>query len=328
MYKRDLDTLLASKKMPNFLLLRSSDEFQNELYAKEILNFYQADMVEQIYYDEYDFSRAKLFFEPSLFGNSNLLHIKTNRYIPTKEVKQLISMCKKDSANFFLYEILETPETKVSNDFIKAFGTNFVRFFKPTTPNEALNLLNKKCTMLKIYANSTALLEIYKIHNENLNLAASELEKFANLGYEVTLENVKVLVSGLSEVSFEDIFNKILNLDDFRDDFFIYTQSGSYSESDFINYIYGSFFRLFKIHSFIKINGRIDFLKLLGYTPPPQVQTLLQKQALKFSTKRFKEIFLHLNSLEFDIKTKNQIDKTHFLLAGLLELQRVIAKTK
>lgn len=327
MYRRDLDKLIRANNLPNFILLRGNDEFLNELYAKEIFKIWNAENSQKIYYDEYKFDDLSDFLEASLFANSNALHIKMNKTIPIKEVKHFINCCEKDKNNHFLFEFYEDGN-KISNDFIKAFGQNFVRFFKPSTPNEAILLLTKKCMASGVNINQNALFEIYRIHNANLNLCAAEIDKFAMSGLELNQENVAKTVFGLSEVSFDDLFDKIINLADFRDDFFTYIQSGSYNEISLINYMYSAIFRLYKVHSHIKIYGRFDLLKAIGYTPPPNVANALKNQALRFNTQMFKEIFVLLNETEFDIKTKKNLDKTTYMLSRLLEFQAILSKTK
>ena len=325
MYKREFDSLIASKKAPNFFLIRGNDEFLNAFCAKQLLNLWNSENVLEQYFEEYNFNEAMSFLEPSLFGDKNIIYIKNDKTTSTKEIKEIIEKCKKDENNYVLYEIYECGN-RLNNDFLKAFGTNFLRVFKPNSQNEALQILTQISQILKLFPNSIALLEIYKIHNENLSLCVAELKKFKSLNLELNLENVKENVSGLSEVSFEDLFEKIINLKDFRDDFFTYTQSGSYNESELIGYFYSSIFRIFSIHTFIKINGKIDFRQVLGYLPPMQIQNNLKTLALQFSTEKFKEMFISLNKTEYSLKTKTNINKTYLLLSGLLEFQRILSK--
>lgn len=325
MYKREFDSLIASKKAPNFFLIRGNDEFLNAFYAKQLLNLWNSENVLEQYFEEYNFNEAMSFLEPSLFSDKNIIYIKNDKTTSTKEIKEIIEKCKKDENNYVLYEIYECGN-RLNNDFLKAFGTNFLRVFKPNSQNEALQILTQISQILKLFPNSIALLEIYKIHNENLSLCVAELKKFKSLNLELNLENVKENVFGLSEVSFEDLFEKIINLKDFRDDFFTYTQSGSYNESELIGYFYSSIFRIFSIHTFIKINGKIDFRQVLGYLPPIQIQNNLKTLALQFSTEKFKEMFISLNKTEYSLKTKTNINKTYLLLSGLLEFQRILSK--
>lgn len=325
MYKREFDSLIASKKAPNFFLIRGNDEFLNAFCAKQLINLWNSENVLEQYFEEYNFNEAMSFLEPSLFSDKNIIYIKNDKTTSTKEIKEIIEKCKKDENNYVLYEIYECGN-KLNNDFLKAFGTNFLRVFKPNSQNEALQILTQISQILKLFPNSIALLEIYKIHNENLSLCVAELKKFKSLNLELNLENVKENVFGLSEVSFEDLFEKIINLKDFRDDFFTYTQSGSYNESELIGYFYSSIFRIFSIHTFIKINGKIDFRQVLGYLPPIQIQNNLKTLALQFSTEKFKEMFISLNKTEYSLKTKTNINKTYLLLSGLLEFQRILSK--
>lgn len=325
MYRNELEGLIFAKKVPNYILLRGIDEFQNELYAKILISYFGCENLTSMYFDDYDYDKAVSFFEPSLFGGKNTLYIKTNKTLNKKEIKNLISMTQKDELNHFIYELDEDGYSSVAKDFTTLFNKNEVRFFKPNSQREALNLLENKCKMCKIMANNdAALLRIYQIHNENLSLCANEIEKFARLGIEISLENVNKIVSGLSEVSFEDLFEKILDKKDFRDDFFLYTKSGSYDEMEFINFFYRSIFKIFKIHSYAKIYGNFDFKAIFGYAPPMNIQQTLKRRAGEISTKKFFEIFKHLNETEFSLKTEQNIDKQTFLLAKLLELQRIL----
>ena len=56
MYKRELDSLIGIKKLPNFILLRSSDEFLNRFYSKQILHIWGGDNIYNAFFDEYDFA--------------------------------------------------------------------------------------------------------------------------------------------------------------------------------------------------------------------------------------------------------------------------------
>lgn len=325
MYKKDLDALIFNKRVPNFVLLRGQDDFQNELYANRLIKYWGSENFMSLYFSEFDFESAKSFLEPSLFGGENTLYIKTNSQIKKDEIKALITLCKKDSQNRLIYELNEEEKT-ATKDFISVFEGNDVRFFKPNNLNDALNLLCQKCQMCGVFPNTAALSEIYKIHNENLNLSASEIEKFANLGIELNLENVKSgLVEGLSEVSYDELFNEVFLLKDFREKFFVLTQNGIYDEIALINYFYRNMFRIFQFHAKAKTTSNFSFEAVLGYKPPPNVQNTINQILRNFTkTQVFFEIFKNLNLIEFDLKTKKDIEKTEFLLASLLKLQRIL----
>ena len=171
-----------------------------------------------------------------------------------------------------------------------------------------------------------ALFELYRIHNENLYLAASELNKLASLNELINENIVRSLVFSLSSVSFDDFFDKFIALKDIRADFFSCADDGNFNEILFINSLYRAFFRLFKLHAGIKITGKFDIKETLGYTPPPNVANELKRQCLAVNLKAYKEIFTALNLAEFELKTNSALDKKTFMLSCVLGLQNLIGK--
>lgn len=324
MYKKDFESLLNSPKFPNYFLVFGSDEYQIDEYSSEILELYGKDEALQFYYDEYDFEVVKAaFLEPNLFSSKSVLHIKRDTKIAKKELETFVEACKKNSECKFLFEFYES-DMKNALEATKVFGSNFVRFFTPNNPNEAISLLIKKAAKLNIDITTPALYQIYSIYNENLYLSANELNKLVTLDKKIDEQTISELVFGLSPVSFEEIFNKLIDLKDFKDDFFLCFDSANFSEMAFLNSIYSSLFRLFKIHSHIKSSGTFDIKSAIGYTPPPNVAKALQNGALKLSLNAFKELFLLLNSIEFDLKTDSNLEKKYFLLASLIKFQEII----
>lgn len=325
MYRKELENLLQSPKFPNFFMLFGADEFQIEEYAKEILKIYkQDDEIYSLYFDEYDFDLAKsALLEQSLFSKSSILHIKTDKKIPKSELEILISACKKNENSKFLYEFYES-DMKVANEPSKMFESNFARFFAPSSPNEAVLLLSKKASNLKLEITNQALYLIYSIHNENLYLSASELEKLATLGQKIDENIVKELVFSLTSISFDEFFSKLISLKNINEIFFDYFDDSN-NEMAFINQLYTALFRLFKLHCFVKINGRFDIKAAIGYLPPANIAKTLQNQSLSIDLQTYKALFIHINKTEFELKYSANLDKTHFLLSSLLKFQKIIA---
>ena len=324
MYKNELERLLQTPNFPNNFLLYGADEYQIELFAKEILARFENFDILSLYYDEYDFNLSKTHLcEPSLFGEQPLLHIKSDKKIPAKELKFLIEGCK--NGGVFIFEFYEA-DAKIAFDTQKAFGANFVRFFKPSSPEEAILLLSRQAAKMGLVITKNALFELYRIHNENLYLAASELNKLANLNRPINEQIVKNLVFSLTNIGFDDFFDKLIFLKDIRSDFFSYIDDGNFNEILFINAFYRAFYRLFKLHTFIKMTGKFDIKETLGYTPPPNVANELKKQCLAINLRTYKEIFMALNLIEFELKTSIKLDKKIFLLSCLLNLQSIISK--
>lgn len=327
MYRRELENLLSLSRIENFFLLFGADEYQIELFAKEILTSYLTSDTNllTLYFDEYDFSIAKSHLaENSLFGGDNVLHIKSDKKIPTKELKELISLCQNDSSKKFLFEFYES-DMKVVSDTQRSFGQNFARFFKPSNPSEAIELLSKNASKIGLNITRNALFELYAIQNEDLYLAASELNKLASLNIHIEQDMVKKLVFGLGSVSFDDFFTKLIGLKDIKNDFFSYEQDINFNEILLINSLYRAFFRLFKLQAYVKINGKFDIKETLGYAPPKNIEESLKRQSLSISLKTYKEIFMALNLVELELKTNSKIDKNTYLLSALLNLQNIIS---
>lgn len=330
MYRKELENLLQSPKFPNYFMLFGSEEFQIEEYGKEILKIYKPDANAEIctlYFDEYDFELAKsALCEQSLFSQNQILHIKTDKKIPKKELEIFINTCKKNENSHFLYEFYES-DMKVATEPSKMFESNFVRFFAPSSPNEAVLLLAKKASNLGLDITNSALYQIYSIHNENLYLSASELEKLAMLNKKIDENIVKELVFSLTNISFDEFFAKLISQKDINEIFFDYFDDTN-SQIAFINQLYTALFRLFKLHCFVKIHGHFDIKAAIGYQPPANIAKILQNQALSMDLQTYKALFVHINEVEFELKSNPKLDITHFLLYSLLKFQKIIANNR
>lgn len=327
MYRRELEGLLSTQNLPNHFLVFGADEYQIELFAKEILSIYNTQDANllSLYFDEYNYDLAiSHLSEPSLFGDKNVLYVKSDKKIATKELKEIILTLKKNQNNKFLFEFYES-DMRILTEVSRAFGANFARFFKPSSPDEAVMLLARSAAKIGLNITKNALYEIYFIHNENLYLAASELRKLATLNMHIEQDLIKRLVFGVSGISFDDFFNKFLSLKDIKNDFLMLEQEQNFSEILFINSLYKAFFRLFKLHSYIKINGRFDIKEALGYTPPPNITNAIKQQSLAINLKGYEAIFKLLNLAEIELKTNAKIDKTAFMLSLLISLRNLIS---
>ena len=107
-----------------------------------------------------------------------------------------------------------------------------------------------------------------------------------------------------------------------------YVSDSNLNEMAFVNSLYSSFFRLFRIQTYVKIYGEFDLKKAIGYLPPPNVANQLKRQALGINTELYMQIFQFLNLTEYDLKTKKDIEKESFLLSSILSIQNLIAKNR
>lgn len=325
MYKKDLDFILKGKDIPYFFMFYGDDSYQIELYAKEYLSRFNGDKL-TLSFDEYDFNRAKSQIDQnSLFGDVSILHIKTDKKILLKELKALVSLA--NSSAIFAYELHDGVQKNVAEQ-AKVFGANFARFFVPKNDSEASEILLNHAKKLGITnANPALLLRIYHIHNENVYLATSELNRIAISGLALNDELIAKLVSSLNAISFDTLFNTLLKSHDASAKIAQYFDANSIEESVFLAALYKSFYRLFIVHSGLKLKPNAKLQEFLGYALPAHVEAELKAQASRFSLPMFYDIFAHLNACDYELKKpKNFMDKELFLRSELLKLSSIIAK--
>ena len=326
MYKKDFISLLNSPNIPNFFLLYGAESYQVEFYTNELLGKFDKENMLSLYFDDYSFNIAiSHLSEPSLFANSNLLHIKNDKKIPAKDSKELITQCQNNPNNIFILELHEGDD-KALTDIKKQFGSNFVRFFPPSSASEVNQILSNHAKFLGLNIDNQSLLYIYNLQNENLYLSASELNKLASIGIKFSLDEIKERVYALNGISFDTLFDKIINKKNINSDYFEFINDSSFNEIALLNMLFRAFHRLYLIHSSIKTSGKFDPKTVLGYAPPPQIINKLQSQAIAIKTEQYTQIFKFLNEIEFDLKCKNNIDKECYLLSAILSLQDILSK--
>ncbi|TKX31994.1 DNA polymerase III subunit delta [Campylobacter estrildidarum] len=319
MYRKDLQILLSKNNFPNFFFLYGADNFQSELYANFIKQKYNCDENLKLFFEEYNFTRASDFLSGgSLFSEKKLLEIKTNKKIPTKELKILVELCKNNQDNFLLLEFYD--EISKQSDIEKIFENNFARFFKPNNTKEGIELLAMKAKELNIEITQNALYTLFSTFDENLYLAASELNKF--IGLKINEKDIEQYCYSLNSGNFESFFEKIIKRINFQNELERILEN--YNEIALLNYLSATFYRLFKIAIYAKINGKIDFKELLGYTPPPIIGQNLSQQAFSLKIEQYKEIFNLLLKSEYELKTNSKLVKKEFLISSLLELARIL----
>jgi len=319
MYRKELQALLNSNNFPNFFLLYGNDNFQTELYANFIKKKYVTSELMKLYFEEYNFSLANDYLaSSSLFSTQKFLELKFAKKANVKEIKNLITLCKKNADNFLLLELYD--ESSKQSELEKVFENNFARFFKVNTPNEGVELLMMRAKELDISITQNALFSLFMGFDENLYLAASELNKFQ--GLKVDEKIIEQYCYSLNTGSFESFFEKLLKKTDLKSELEKILEN--FNEMAFINFLSSSFLRLFKITLYAKIYGKVDFKDLLGFTPPSAVAKNLSSWAFSLRIEQYKEIFRLLLKVEYELKTQSKTSKKEFLIANLLKLERIL----
>jgi len=103
MYKNELDNAIKSGKISNSFVFFGESNFLIDMYTK-MLTTVEDSSVLAFYHDEYNFATAKAHLsQASLFGDRNILIIKSEKKVPKKELDILLEFCEKNSDNIFVY---------------------------------------------------------------------------------------------------------------------------------------------------------------------------------------------------------------------------------
>ena len=283
MYKKDFDKL---KQIPNTLLLYGNSFYLQE-YEKKLLDRFKDSNILKMYYDEFDFERAKIHLsENSLFGDTNVLIIKHNKIPPNLD--KLLKYAK-NSYLFFFYYGNKKPEI---------FGKNFVRFFEPNL-REKLEFLDELSKEFNLTITKEA--KMFLAKSLEPSFFRKEMEKLSLYSDEITLNDVKELVFIYKEESFEELFVSILKGEDFLDKLNSMLEVVDFKRiiPAMIRYVRD----LYSYNLYIKQTGLNSLEGFLGYKLPFNIEKQRVELAIKFKEKDYYELLKSL--LDFELKMRN-----------------------
>lgn len=320
MYKNELDRHIQNKSLSKSFILYGESTFLIDTYTKKLTDLSDASFL-KLYHDEYDFSSAKAHLsQASLFGDQNVLIIKSQKKIPKKELDILIEQCEKNSSNIFVYAYYGEDHKAYAKPPAKT-KTMCVRFFH-LNHTEALSILIQAAQKMEIKVDSHALNHLLSIHGGDIALAYNELEKLKILDKAVTTKDVEQLVFGLSEISIDDFIKKILNKKDFKSDLESLLGHGE-DEIRLLTALTSYLTQLYMFHIYIRINGAPNALEILGYPAPPQIVKEKSELSIKFKPNLYYK--LHELLLESELKMKSShADKSAILLSTLIRVQQLL----
>ena len=325
MYKREFENLLKSKKVPKSTLFHGACPYQNNFLVTQTLDALgvQNDEKFLLYYDDVTFASAKNFLsQSSLFGDRNILIIKTDKVIPAKELDILVGLCFKNESSYLFYQYFgdDKKAKNMTKSFDKQYDSTFVRFFKADY-NEAITMLLTHAQSMNLSINRYALQHLYMIHMEDLSLCVNEFEKLLILEREIQTSDIDRLVYGLGSVSMDGFITKLLDKKDFKEDFARMGESEANDEIRIINAIQNYISQLFLFHAYIKLHGSFDAKEILGYPLPPQLANQRSNQSIKIDLKTYQTLLALLLETEYKLKKMQNIDKNTLLLSSLIKLQ-------
>jgi len=324
MYKQALDKLLSEKKLPKSIMLYGDCDYLREVYLEKIASSYGEKEDRLTYYfDEYDFQSAKNFVsQSSLFGNSNILIVKSEKSIPKKELETLIKSCQSNQNSYFILEYFGTSAKakNISKIFNKKLSADFVRFFKPNI-YEAVQYLTIYAQKLNLNVERYALEHLYRLQYEDLSLCIKELEKLSTLKKDISSKDIDIFSCGLGTLSLDDIMEDFILKRDIKKIVSQMDEIANFNEIFIINSLESFLTQLFLFHIYIKTHGTFNAVEILGYPLPPQLAKKRAQISIKIKLKTYKKLFYELSDIESTLKTSSNIDKNSYFISSLIKLQ-------
>jgi len=322
MYKNELDKHIQNQSVSNSFVFFGESSFLIDMYTKMMTTIDDANVL-SYYHDEYDFNSAKAHLsQGSLFGDRNILVIKSEKKVPKKELDILINYCEKNSDNVFVYAYYGSDHKTYNNK--KAFAkatTMSVRFFHPKD-FEAQNIVAGVAREKKVNIDKYTISHLLSIHNGDVALSCNEIDKFRVYDREITTKDVENLVYGLSEVNLDDFIKKILAKKEFTKDLQNILEHGE-DEIRVVTAITSYITQLYMFNIYIRVNGAPNALEILGYPAPKFVVDEKAAIALKFKPHTYSKLHELLLSSELKMKSSN-VDKGAILLSTLIRVQKLL----
>ena len=320
MYKSEFDKHIQSHSITNALLFFGESNFLIDMYTQMMSNIEDASIL-KFYHNEYDFNSAKAHLsQASLFGDRNILIIKSEKKVPKKELDVLFGYCEKNSENIFIYAYYGEDQ----KSYAKAYDAKkvmSVRFFHPKD-FEAQNIVMALAHEKKVQIDKYSVSHLLHVHNGNVALACNELDKLKIYDRVITNKDIEHLVHGLAEINLDDFFKKILAKKDFLDDLQNLLEHGE-DEIRILTAFISFITQLYMFNIYIRVNGAANAMDILGYPAPKFVVD--EKVALSLKFKLHLYYKLHELLLESELKMKSaHIDKSAILFAALIKVQKLL----
>lgn len=320
MYKSELDKHIQNGSISNSFILFGESTFLIDRYTQILTNVPDSS-VAKFYHDEYSFKPAKAHLsQASLFGDRNVLIIKSEKKIPKKELETLIESCEKNKENIFVYAYYGDDHKTYAKAPAKT-KTMCVRFFYPNQ-GEAIFTVSQVAREKKVNIDNQSISHLLSIHNWDVALACNEIDKLKIYDRAITTKDVDNLVFGLAEVNIESFINKILNKKDFKADLESMLEHGE-DEIRILTAITSYITQLYMFHIYIRVNGAPNALEILGYPAPKFVVDAKASMSIKIKPQTYYKLHELLLTSELKMKSSH-VDKGAVLLSTLIRAQQLL----
>ncbi|MBD3807322.1 MAG: DNA polymerase III subunit delta [Epsilonproteobacteria bacterium] len=324
MYKQEFEQILKTK-LPKSVLFYGENQYAIEQYIKFYITKLQADNDKlKLYFDDYDFEKAKSYLsQNSLFGNVNLLIIKSEKAIVKKELELLLEMTKKSQNNYFLYVFFgSSKDIKTSTSLFRSNDSVEVRLFEPSI-KDSIMILQNKAKYIGLNIDNYALEYLTIMLGNNLMLCSNELDKLNILNREITTKDINEFVFSQTPLSVEKLLINVCNKK--LDPNIINTILDSGEDANSILRATQNFLnQILLFQAYIKINGTVNSQDILGYKLPKQIEEQKATLANRIKSSRLLKAFEHVLQCELEIKSAPAPQKETLLYSMFIELQNIL----
>jgi len=322
MYKIEFDKILKDKLAKAVLLYG-----ENEYFLDYYINYYikalgLKDEMLILNYDEYNFTQAYSYLsQSSLFGDINLLIIRSDKKIPKKDLEALIKITNKSDINYFLYiyEGSSKDARTIQSTFNSKNGGLWVRFFEASI-RDGMEIMGKKSRELGLVIDNYALQHLFILLNHNLALSINELEKLSILNREITTKDIDNLVYSTSSMPLDELMIDIFNKKDISKSLYKLLELGE-DEFSILRAIEYFLNQLFLFNAYIKLNGNINSMAILGYRLPKHIETQRANIAIKIKSDTLLKIYEYLLYSELELKEAKSINREPLILGILIKIE-------
>ena len=299
-------------------------EYYLELYKKTLD---ASESMLSLYYEEYDFKRAKEYIsQSSLFGGNNLLVVRSDRKIAPRELATLVELSFRGEGNYFLF--LYTGEVRKASTMSKSFdekrGAAHVRLFE-TNYRDAMNMLNERASQLGMQMEPYAMEHLYTLLNGKLSLAMNELEKLSIRKESIGRKEIDAMVYSAAPVSVDEVLLNLFEKRDITDTLEKLLELGE-NENSILRALQRFVQNLFLFHSYIRLHAEPDSREILGYRLPPQLERRIKSIVVRLKPATIGELYELVMDYELRMKSSRPVSTETLLYALFIKAEELLAR--
>ena len=279
--------------------------------------------VMKLYHGEFDAELARSHLhEPGLFGDGNLLIVKSDKKLDAKTLNPLLDAVEKNPASWFVLHY-EADDGKAKSALFEKRGKlgAAVRFFNPN-PNEAAAFLRQVGNEKGLQLSEAGAHHLLRLHDYNLSLTIPELDKLIVLGA-ADAASMDQLTAGHAEGDPFRLVKLLIEKKPFHHELEQIFLEGE-DEIRLLADLQRIFGQLFLFFAAARISGVASSRDVLGYQLPQPLERERAGLSIRLSRSQYTRILELFSTLELQFKSTGAPDKKALLQAALIKLQTQI----